>query len=92
MIETTNRTGFLLNNSTSFVPKLSDGVTQAKLQNFETTFSPLIFEQDANMGFAISFRSDKPGVMLNDEGVRATAIRLLCSLTAKVGRSMTERR
>lgn len=68
MIETTNRTGFLLNNSTSFVPKLSDGVTQAKLQNFETTFSPLIFEQDANMGFAISFRSDKPGVMLNDKG------------------------
>ena len=68
MIETTNRTGFLLNNSTSFVPKLSDGVTQAKLQNFETTFSPLIFEGDANMGFAISFRSDKPGVMLNDKG------------------------
>ena len=68
MIETKNRTGFLLNNSTSFVPKLSDGVTQAKLQNFETTFSPLIFEGDANMGFAISFRSDKPGVMLNDKG------------------------
>lgn len=68
MIETTNRTGFLLNNSTSFVPKLSDGITQAKLQNFETTFSPLIFEGDANMGFAISFRSDKPGAMLNDAG------------------------
>lgn len=68
LIETTNRTGYLLNNSTSFVPKLSDGVTPAKLENFETTFSPLIFEGDKNMGFAISFRSDKPGVMLDDKG------------------------
>ena len=67
-IQTTNRTGRLLNNSTTFVPKLSDGVTPAKLENFETAFSPLIFEGDQNMGFAISFRSDKPGVMLDDKG------------------------
>lgn len=68
LINTKDRTGYLLNNSTSYVPKLSDGVTPAKLENFETTFTAQIFKDDTNMGFAINFRSEKPGAVLDDNG------------------------
>ena len=56
----------LLSGVTTLAPKKSDG-TDIYTENFETHFSLRMYDGDSERATALSFRSDKAGVMLGDD-------------------------